>query len=125
IDAEQRITVFNAGAEAIFGYAAREMIGETIDRLVPERFRELHRRHIDAFGATGVSLRAMGPERVLAGVRRSGDEFPVEARISQVQIDGQKLYTVILRDITERKRVEAEREQLLAAAERARRDAEA
>jgi len=124
IDAHQSITLFNAGAEAIFGYAAAEMIGRTLDQLVPERFRAIHRRHIDAFGLTGVSTRAMGGERVLAGVRRSGEEFPMEARISQVSIGRQKLYTVILRDITERKRAEAEREDLLAIAERARAEAE-
>jgi PAS domain S-box-containing protein len=124
IDARQRITVFNAGAEAIFGYGASELIGQTLDRLIPERFRVVHGRHVDAFGVTGVSMRAMGGERVLTGLRRTGDEFPLEARISQVEIGGQKLYTVILRDITERKRAEADRDHLLALAERARTEAE-
>jgi PAS domain S-box-containing protein len=124
IDAGQSITLFNAGAEMIFGYSAAEMLGQPLDRLIPERFREVHRRHIEAFGATGVSMRAMGGERVLAGLRRDGEEFPMEARISQVEVGGQKLYTVILRDITARKRAEAEREELLAEAKRARDDAE-
>jgi PAS domain-containing protein len=66
IDGEQKITLFNAGAEAIFGYTADEMLGKTLDQLIPERFREVHRRHVDAFGATGVSMRTMGGERVLA-----------------------------------------------------------
>ena len=125
IDGHQKITVFNAGAEATFGYSAGEMIGQTLDRLIPERFREVHRGHIDAFGLTGVSMRPMGGERVLAGLRRSGEEFPMEARISQIDVAGEKLYTVILRDITLRKRAEAEREDLLAGAERARAEAEA
>src|SRR5207249_643753 len=73
---------------------------------------EVHRRHIEAYGATGVSVRPMGAERVLTGVRRDGEEFPMEARISQVEVGGEKLYTVILRDITERKRAEVERERL-------------
>ena len=124
IDAHQTITLFNAGAEEIFGYLASEMIGRPLDRLLPERFRAIHPRHVDTFGSTGVSTRAMGGERVLAGVRRSGEEFPVEARISQVAVGRQKLYTVILRDITERKRADAEREDLLAIAERARAEAE-
>ena len=114
IDARQKITLFNTGAEAIFGYSASEMIGRTLDQLIPERFRTIHWHHVDAFGLTGISTRAMGGERVLAGLRRNGEEFPVEARISQVEIGGQKLYTVILRDITERKRAEAERAQLAA-----------
>ena len=118
IDADQTITLFNAGAEAIFGYSADEMIGQTLDRLIPEQFREAHRRHIETFGMTGVSARQMGGERVLAGLRQNGDEFPMEARISQVEIEGQKLYTVILRDITERTQAEAERERTRAEAER-------
>ena len=108
IDAHQRITLFSAGAEAIFEYSAAEMIGRPLDRLLPERFREIHRQHIDTFGVTGVSMRAMGGERVLAGLRRSGEEFPIEARISQVEVGGQKLYAVILRDITERQRATEE-----------------
>src|SRR5262249_30678308 len=99
IDANRKIIVFNIGAEVVFGY---------------ERFREVHRRHVEAFGLTGISTRAMGGERVLARLRRDGDEFPVEARISQVEAGGQKLYTVILRDITQRQRAEAERAQLAA-----------
>jgi PAS domain S-box-containing protein len=124
IDANHRITLFNAAAEAMFGYSGDEVTGQTLDQLIPERFREIHRRHIEVFGATGVNLRAMGGERVLAGLRRSGEEFPMEARISQIEVAGQKLYTVILRDITGRKRAEAEREGLLIDAERARGEAE-
>ncbi|TMA82882.1 MAG: PAS domain S-box protein, partial [Deltaproteobacteria bacterium] len=124
IDADQRITLFNAAAEAIFGYAAAEMTGRTLDQLLPERFREVHRRHVVAFGAATVSMRMMGGERVLAGLRRNGDEFPIEARISQGEAGGQPLYTVILRDITQRKRAERDREELLAITQRARSEAE-
>lgn len=107
IDARQRITVFSTGAEAIFGYSADEMIGQTLDRLVPERFHLVHREHVDAFGRTDVSTRAMGGERVLVGLRRDGAEFPMEARISQVDVGSEKLYTVILRDVTERQQAAA------------------
>jgi PAS domain S-box-containing protein len=124
IDAEQKVTVFNAGAEAIFGYPADEVIGKKLDRLIPERVREVHRAHVDAFGRTGISMRAMGRERILTGLRRDGSEFPMEAQISQVEVYGQKLYTAILRDVTERKRAEAEREELLDRAQRARGEAE-
>src|SRR5262249_17903993 len=119
IDATHKITIFNAGAEAIFDYSADEMVGQPLDRLIPERFRAAHRQHVDAFGATGIGMRAMGGERVLTGLRRNGEEFPMEARISQIELGEHKLYTVILRDISERKRSEAERERLLAEAERA------
>jgi PAS domain S-box-containing protein len=124
IDAEQKITLFSTGAEAIFGYSAAEMLGRSLDSLIPEQFRQAHRKHVDAFGVTGVSMRAMGRQHILLGLRHNGEEFPVEARISQAEVEGQKLYTVILRDVTERMRAEAEREQLLANAERAQRDAE-
>ncbi len=118
IDADQKIALFNAAAETTFGYSADEIMGQPLDRLIPEQFREAHRRHIETFGMTGVSARQMGGERVLAGLRRSGEEFPIEARISQVEVRGQKLYTVILRDITERKGAEAQRERTRAEAER-------
>jgi PAS domain S-box-containing protein len=124
IDAEQKITLFSTGAEAIFGYSAAEMLGRPLDPLLPERFRQAHRGHIDAFGATEVGTKTMARKRPLAGLRRNGEEFSIEAQISQVEVAGQKLYTVILRDITERMQAEAEREQLLANAEQARRDAE-
>jgi two-component system, LuxR family, sensor kinase FixL len=88
IDAAQEITLFNAGAEAIFGYSADEMIGQKLDWLLPERFREVHSRHIDAFGRTGVSMRAMGGERVLAGVRRNGEEFPMAAKFRRSKRGG-------------------------------------
>src|SRR5262249_48023358 len=80
IDHAQRITLFNAGAEAIFGYRAAEMIGDRLDRLVPGWFRAFPRDHVAAFGATGVDMRATGGERVFTGLRRSGEEFPIEAR---------------------------------------------
>ena len=124
IGAEHKITLFSTGAEAIFGYSATEMLGRPLDPLIPERFRQAHRGHVDAFGATGVGTMTMARERLRVGLRRNGEEFPIEAQISQVEVAGQKLYTAILRDVTERKRAEAEREQILANAERAQHDAE-
>ena len=125
IDAAHRITMFNAAAESMFGCAAETVIGETVDRFIPERFRAGHADHIHSFGATGVSTRQMGAERVLTGLRPSGEEFPMEARISQIEVGGDKLYTVIIRDITQRKRAEAERDNLLAREQQARSEAEA
>jgi two-component system CheB/CheR fusion protein len=125
IDSMQRIMLFSAGAETIFGHAAGAMIGHPVDRLMPKRLRERHRRHVDAFGSTDVSMRAMGGELPLIGLRRDGTEFPMEARISQIAVGAQKFYTVILRDITERQRAEVERERLLASEHAARERAEA
>jgi PAS domain S-box-containing protein len=120
IDERETITMFSAGAEQIFRCAADAALGEKIERFIPQRFRASHHQFIRAFGDTGVSTRPMGGERVLAALRADGEEFPMEARISQSVVAGEKLYTVILRDVTDRKRSEEEREELL---DRARRSA--
>jgi PAS domain S-box-containing protein len=124
IDESERITLFSAGAEQIFGCPASDAIGQPIDRFIPARFRTHHHAHIRKFGQTGVSVRRMGGERLLVALRANGEEFPMEARISQSSVAGEKLYTVILRDITERVRAEREREELLAQARAAAEDAE-
>ena len=107
VDEHQNILLFNAAAERIFGFKATEVIAGPLDRLIPERFRGVHRKHIEAFGNTGTSTRMMGPRRQLWGLRSDGSEFPIDASISQLTTAGAKLYTVILRDVTDR--VDAER----------------
>ncbi|SAK60470.1 multi-sensor signal transduction histidine kinase [Caballeronia temeraria] len=104
IDAAQRILLFNPMAERVFGCAASEAIGGPLSRFIPERYRAAHEHQVRQFGSTGVSDRRMGPQRVLYGLRADGEEFPIEASISH---DG-KLFTVILRDVTERVKAEAE-----------------
>ena len=106
VDSEQRVVLFNAAAQKMFGYSAAIMLGQPLDRLMPEQFRVQHRRHIEAYGATTVSNRSMGALGQIRAVRADGQNFRVEASISQIEIDGQKLYTVILRDITEREQAE-------------------
>ena len=108
VDEEQRIILFNAAAERMFLYPSEEAIGQPLDRFIPERFRADHKGHIQNFGRTHVSRRSMGALGALFGLRSDGEEFPIEASISQIESDRQKLYTVILRDITERKRAEEE-----------------
>jgi PAS domain S-box-containing protein len=106
VDAGQRIVLFNAAAEKIFRCAASEAIGGSIERFIPMRFREAHAAHIRRFGETGVTSRAMGHIGALSGLRADGEEFPIDASISQVEVGGEKISTVILRDITERQRLE-------------------
>ncbi len=102
IDEAQNVVIFNPAAEQIFGMLARDAIGKPLERLIPERFRAAHARHVEQFGQTGVTERQMGFQRVLYGLRADGTEFPVEASISQTLNDNCKLYTVVVRDITGR-----------------------
>lgn len=106
IDAEQRIVLFNPAAEQVFGYSSDEVLGQSIERLLPQRFRAAHSEHIHNFEQTGATSRKMGALDAISGLRSNGEEFPIEASISQVEVAGQKLSTVILRDISERKRAE-------------------
>ncbi|MBC8751139.1 MULTISPECIES: PAS domain-containing sensor histidine kinase [Paraburkholderia] len=109
IDEQQRIVIFNPMAEQVFGYSAMDAIGQPLARFIPERFRAAHAQHVEQFGVTGVSDRQMGRQRVLSGLRANGEEFPLEASISQIRDGDTRLYTVMLRDVTER--VKAERAQ--------------
>ena len=112
VDEEQRIVLFNAAAERMFLYPSEEAVGQPLDRFIPERFRHAHRGHVEDFGRTHVTRRSMGALGAIFGLRADGEEFPVEASISQLESEGQKFYTVILRDITERKRAEEQNRRL-------------
>jgi PAS domain S-box-containing protein len=106
VDEQQRILVLNAAAEKIFGYPASEMLDQPLDRFIPERFRAGHAGDIFKFEETHVLHGTIGNLGTLLGVRANGEEFPIEASISQTTASGSKLFTVILRDVTERKRAE-------------------
>ncbi len=105
IDEMQKIVLFNPTAERVFGYTAEEIIGKPLTNLMPERFRHGHERHVHAFGLTGLTNRLMGQD-ALYGLRSDGEEFPIEASISQSMINEEQYFTAILRDIT--KRIELE-----------------
>jgi PAS domain S-box-containing protein len=104
--ADQRIVLFNAAAEKIFRCAANEAIGTSVERFIPIRARSAHAAHIRRFAETGTTSRAMGQLGNIMGLRVDGSEFPIEASISQAEASGKKIFTVILRDITESKLVE-------------------
>ena len=106
IDGEQHIVLFNAAAERMFRCPAADAMGQSIGTFIPARFRDGHRLHVKEFAAAGIASRSMSPLGAIKALRADGEEFPIEASISQLQVAGQKLYTVILRDITERERVE-------------------
>jgi PAS domain S-box-containing protein len=106
VDAGQRIVLFNPAAELMFRCTAADALGQPIARFIPERFREGHHWHVEAFSHARATNRRMGALGSVSGLRADGEEFPAEAAISQVEAGGQKLYTVILRDISVRKKLE-------------------
>jgi PAS domain S-box-containing protein len=101
LDADQKITLFNDGAENIFGWTADEIIGKPIEVLLPERVREVHRAHIERFRESPEHARKMGQRREISGIRKNGEEFPAEAAIAKVTMGNAVVYSVVLRDITE------------------------
>ena len=106
-DAQQRIVLANPAAARTFGWTVDELVGAPLERLIPPRFRAAHRDEVERFGRSHAATRAMGRRADVVGLRADGSEFPIEAAISQVHVDGHHLYTVILRDVTERRRHEA------------------
>ncbi|MDB5888931.1 MAG: hypothetical protein JWM03_1803, partial [Rhodocyclales bacterium] len=106
VDEAQHIVLFNTAAEAAFGYTQEEALGAPLSMLLPYRFRAAHDQHVHRFGEAGVTTRRMGTFRVLTGLRHNGEEFPIEASISQIDENGHKFFTVILRDVTERVRAD-------------------
>ncbi len=108
VDATQTIVRVNPAAEAIFGWSASQMIGQPLTRLIPARFGAQHVEEVRAFGVSGASSRRMGALGAIWGARADGQEFPIEASISQIEVGGDKFYTAILRDVTRRRRAEAE-----------------
>jgi PAS domain S-box-containing protein len=122
VDESQRITFFNQGAERTFGYAADEVMGERLEMLIPEEHRAAHEAHVRRFAESGVAARRMGERGQIAGCRHGGDVFPADASISQIELDGSRIFTAVLRDVTDR--VEAEEALARQAQELARSNAE-
>jgi PAS domain S-box-containing protein len=106
-NAEQEITFFNLKAESMFGYRAEEVIGEPLSLLLPEVSRARHRADVTAFGAGTEASRMMSERQEVAGLRRSGEVFPIEAAITKIADGRAIIYTAHLRDITARKSAEA------------------
>lgn len=102
VNEDQKIVLFNPAAEQMFGLSGTEIIGQPLDRLLPEASRQAHTGNIRAFGRTGITSRNMKSLGTLHGLRANGEEFPIEASISQIELPSGKLFTVILRDISER-----------------------
>jgi PAS domain S-box-containing protein len=106
IDEEHKMILVNPAAAALFGNTVEELIGSALNQVIPNRHRAAHDTHVKKFGETGVTRRKMGTDFddfYVTGLRSDGSEFPIEASISSLIENGQRYYTVIFRDITERK----------------------
>jgi PAS domain S-box-containing protein len=102
INQTERITDFNTAAEQMFGCAAGEAVGQPIDRFIPKRSWTMHGRHAESSGLTHVTNPLAGALGTIYGRHTNGEEFPIEAAISESRIREEKYYTVILRDMSER-----------------------
>jgi two-component system, cell cycle sensor histidine kinase and response regulator CckA len=101
VDEQQLIRIFNPAAEKMFGCPAADAIGKPLERFLPARFRASHKEHLREFGKNSATRRSMGGFNPLRALRTNGEEFPIEASISQAEVNGKKMFTAIVRDVTE------------------------
>jgi PAS domain S-box-containing protein len=107
VDEAQTILFFNDGAVQLFEYQPEEILGQSLSRLMPERFHRAHGGHVSAFGRNESQARKMSERSEIFARRRSGEEFAAEAAISKVQTDSGMVFAVVLRDVSEKRRTEA------------------
>ena len=94
---------FNRGAERIFGYRADEAVGQPVTLLMPERYRDLCVAGLHRYLRTG---EVVGGTTELVGLRKDGSKFPIEMSLGETHEPGERLFTGMIRDVTERKRIE-------------------
>lgn len=114
VDAGLRICLFNAAAQALFGYTAVEIIGQPLDMLLPAAARAKHSAHIADFSQSGAHAKFMADRRPLYGLDKTGRELPLEISIIEHRKPGPARFSAIIRDLSERKAYE----QRLTASER-------
>jgi len=113
IDEAQQIIFFNDGAEELFGYTREEMIGGSLSRLIPERYRAVHSQHVRDFTASPVVMHRLGHQRPVPGRRRDGTEFTAEVAFSKLSVDGKLVMIATLHDVTARIELDRFREFLV------------
>ncbi|MBZ5532653.1 MAG: PAS domain S-box protein [Acidobacteriia bacterium] len=107
-DVNQRITLYNQSAEKIFGYTAEEALGQSMDILIPERFRAMHHKHVAQFAESAKQSLLMSKRRQVYGVRKDGTEFPMAASVSRLDVAGDRTFTIICSDVTQEVRAAEE-----------------
>ncbi|WP_257454910.1 sensor histidine kinase [Archangium lipolyticum] len=109
LDEAERIILFNRAAERMFGYSSDEVLDQPLEFLFPEALRLAQVQHVRAFVASPGEAQRLGEHGPgLVGQRKGGDTFPVEITLSKREVDGSRLFTLVLHDITERERQEQE-----------------
>jgi PAS domain S-box-containing protein len=109
VDEDMTILLFNPAAELMFGHKAVDAVGQSLDILIPQRYRMVHGTHMMAFaGPEQVLPRTVVPQRDIVGVRANGTEFPIESTFSKSVVDGHLQMTAVLRDATQKRNTEQE-----------------
>jgi PAS domain S-box-containing protein len=111
IDAQGIVTDLNPAAARVFGYSPEEVIGRNVKVLMPEPYRREHDGYLSASLNTG-EAKVIGPGREVTGQRKDGSIFPMELAVSEMVVSRRRMFTVVVRDITERKQIETERKQI-------------
>lgn len=106
VDQQHRVVLFNQAAEAMFGCSAVDAMDRPLDRFIPPRLRQEHHKHLEIFASAAASSPSLKRVSSLIGLRATGEEFPLEGSLSRVMVNGRPLFTVILRDISERRAAE-------------------
>ncbi len=106
VDDRHRIVLFNHGAEKLFRYERGEVLGRSLNVIIPERFARNHDAQLDDFARSPIVARNMGERREVYGRRKNGEEFPADVTISKMRVDDRLYLTAIVRDISERRRAQ-------------------
>src|SRR5439155_507696 len=117
VNKEGRLVLVNRRTEELFGYTREELLGASVERLVPERFQDRHPRERRGY-FTDPRPRPMGKGLALSGRRKDGTEFPAEISLSPLETEEGVLVSSAIRDITDRKRAEEQRQRTLQEASR-------